>query len=82
MITLLVARSFTERPKGSNSIEQLLSMVKRWIEIKFLIICGETRILCRCNERSVNKKEVEPIAVIGKEEPLSTIILGEVKEVG
>jgi hypothetical protein len=82
MITFPIARSFIERPKGSNSIEQLLSMVKQWIEIRFLIICGETRILCRCNERSVNKKEVEPIAVIGKEEPLSTIILGGVKEVG
>jgi hypothetical protein len=45
-------------------------------------MCGETRIFCRCNERSVNGKEVEPIAVTGKEELLPTIILGGVKGVG
>jgi hypothetical protein len=47
-----------------------------------LIICGEIRILCRCNERSGNEKEVMPRAVTGKEEPLPTTIVGGVKEVG
>jgi hypothetical protein len=77
-----VAQSFIEKPKGSNSIEQLLSVVKRRTKIRFLIICGETRILCRCNEQLVNGKEVEPIVVTGIEEPLTIIILGGVKEVG
>ena len=58
------------------------TIIIRRTEIRFLIMCGETRILCRCNERSVNRKEVEPIAIMGKEEPLPTIILGRVKEVG
>jgi hypothetical protein len=31
-ITLRVARSFTDKPKGSNSIEQELSVVKRRME--------------------------------------------------
>ena len=52
------------------------------MKIRFLIICGEIKILCRCNERAGNEKEVEPVAVTGKEEPLRTIIIGGVKEVG
>jgi hypothetical protein len=31
-ITLCVARSFTDKPRGSNSIKQELSVVKREIE--------------------------------------------------
>jgi hypothetical protein len=34
-ITFLVVRSFTYKPKGSNSIEHKLSMVKRRTERKF-----------------------------------------------
>jgi hypothetical protein len=33
-ITFLVERSFTDKPKGSNSIEYQLSVVKRRIERK------------------------------------------------
>jgi hypothetical protein len=33
-ITFLVVRSFTDKPKGSNSIEHQLSVVKRRIERK------------------------------------------------
>ena len=58
------------------------TIIIRRTEIRFLIMCGETRILCRCKEQSVNKKEVEPIAIIGKEEPLSIINFGGVKEGG
>jgi len=50
-ITLRVWRSFTERPKGSNSMEQLLSVVNRRTEIKFLIMLGETRTLERIKGR-------------------------------
>jgi hypothetical protein len=37
-ITFLVWRSFTKRPKGSNSTETRLSVVKRRTEIRFLMI--------------------------------------------
>jgi hypothetical protein len=56
--------------------------VKRRIDIRFLIICGEIRILCRYNERPGIGKEVEPIAVTGREEPLPTMILDGVKRLG
>ena len=48
---------------------------------KILNNMWETRILCKCNELSSNRKEVEPTTVIGKEEPLPIMILGGVKEV-
>jgi hypothetical protein len=38
MITFLVWRSFTERPKGSNSTETTLSVVKQRTDIRFLMI--------------------------------------------
>jgi hypothetical protein len=41
MISLLVARSFTEKPVGSNSIEQELSMVNCLMDMRFLIMEGE-----------------------------------------
>jgi hypothetical protein len=34
MITFLVVRSFTDKPNGSNSMEQQLSVVKRRTESK------------------------------------------------
>jgi hypothetical protein len=41
MISLLVARSFTEKPVGSNSIEHELSMVNCLMDMRFLIMEGE-----------------------------------------
>jgi hypothetical protein len=55
--------------------------VKRRTEISFLIICGEIRTLCKCNELLGKCKEVEPTTVTGREEPLPTMILDGVKEV-
>jgi len=46
-IMFLVCKSFIERPKGSNSMEQLLSVVKRRIEIRFLIMLGDTKTSLR-----------------------------------
>ena len=64
-------RSFIEQPDGSNSMEQLLSMVNRQTEIRFLISCGETKTLLRwrCGVRSVL-----PVDVMGSKEPLLTTI--------
>jgi hypothetical protein len=73
-ITLRVCRSFTERPKGSNSIEQLLSVVNRRTEIKFLIMLGDTRTLFRTRGECGVGNEYEPVEVIGKRAPLPTII--------
>jgi len=73
-ITLRVCRSFTERPKGSNSIEQLLSVVNRRTEIKFLIMLGETKTLFRTRERCGVGNEYEPVEVMGKRAPLPTIM--------
>jgi hypothetical protein len=71
MISFRDGRTFTEQPVGSNSIEQLLSIVNWRIEIRFLIICSDTRTLLRCK---VGDNFVEPVAVIGIREPLPTTI--------
>ena len=72
-LTILVRdeRAFIEQPAGSNSTEQLLSVVNLRTEIRFLIICGDTRILLRCNE---GDNSVEPVAVTWIIEPLPTTI--------
>jgi hypothetical protein len=62
-------RAFTEQPVGSNSTEQLLSVVNWRIEIRFLIICGETRTLLRHKE---GDNSVEAVAITGITEPLPT----------
>jgi len=62
-------RAFTEQPAGSNSTEQLLSVVNWRTEIRFLIICGDTRTLLR---RKKGDNSVEPVAVTGMTEPLPT----------
>ena len=64
-------RAFTEQPAGSNSTEQLLSVVNWQTEIRFLIICGDTRTLLR-HKRGDNS--VEPVALTGIMEPLPTTI--------
>ena len=56
-----VARSFTVKPNGSNSILHELSVVKRQTEIKFLMMVGDMRTSLRENE----EREVEPTAVTG-----------------
>ena len=40
---VLVARSFTEKPYGSNSMETKLSRVNLRTEIRFLTMLGETK---------------------------------------
>jgi hypothetical protein len=50
--------------------------------MRFLIMCGETRISCKCKGRAVTGKEVEPTPVTGNKEPLPTMILEGVKELG
>jgi hypothetical protein len=62
-------RSFTEQPVGSNSTEQLLSIVNWRTEIKFVISCGETRTLLRHNKGEIT---VEPTDVTGSKDPLPT----------
>jgi hypothetical protein len=47
-------------------MEQLLSVVKRRTEIKFLIMLGETRTLERERGRSVVEKEYDPTEVTGR----------------
>ena len=71
MITLCDSRSFTEQPAGSNSTEQLLSVVNWRTEMRFLISFGETRTLLRDNE---SERCVAPVAVTGSKDPLPTRI--------
>jgi hypothetical protein len=47
VITFLVPRSFTERPKGSNSIEHQLSVINLRTDRRFLMMSGVTRTLLR-----------------------------------
>ena len=46
-ISARVGRSLTEKPKGSNSMETLLSQVREWIETRFLTRDREMRTLLR-----------------------------------
>jgi hypothetical protein len=53
---------------------QLLSVVKRSTEIKFLIMFGETKTLERTRGWRAVEKECDPINVTGSEAPLPTMI--------
>jgi hypothetical protein len=64
----------TERPKGSNSIEQLLSIVKQRTEIRFLIMFRDTKTLERTKGRRVVEKECDPTEVTESKFPLPTMI--------
>ena len=68
-ISVRDGRAFTEQPAGSNSTEKLLSVVNWRTEIRFLIICGETRTLLR---RKEGDNSVEAVAITGITELLPT----------
>jgi hypothetical protein len=72
MRTLLVERSFKEKPKGSNSMVQLLSQTNLQTLHRFWIIEGETRTLFRTKGREV--RWAVPVATTGRREPLPTTI--------
>jgi hypothetical protein len=55
-------------------MEQLLSMVKRRTEIRFLIMPGATRTLERTSDRHGVIKEEDPTEVTGRDAPLPTMI--------
>jgi len=55
-------------------MEQLLSVVKRRTEIKFLIMFGDTKTSERTRGRRVVENECDPIDVTGSEAPLPTMI--------
>jgi hypothetical protein len=55
-------------------MEQLLSVVKRRTEIKFLIMPGATRTLERTSDRRGVIKEEDPTEVTGRDAPLPTIM--------
>jgi hypothetical protein len=55
-------------------MEQLLSVVKRRTEIKFLIMPGATRTLERTSDRRGVIKEVDPTDVTGSVAPLPTMM--------
>ena len=63
-------------------MEQLLSVVKRRIEIKFLIMLGDTSTLLRTKLRCGKEKVCDPVAVTGSKAPFPTMIDEGVNEVG
>jgi hypothetical protein len=63
-----------KRPKGSNSIEQLLSMVKRRMEIKFLMMWGDTKTSLRTRLRYRKESVCDPMVVTGRCAPFPTMI--------
>jgi hypothetical protein len=75
MIGVLLLRSFTKKPNGSNSTETELSVVNLRTDNKFLITEGETSTFARWKGRGVRVAELE--AVIGKKDPLPTTMLFE-----
>jgi hypothetical protein len=68
----LVARSFTEKPNGSNSMETKLSRVNWRTDIRFLTMPGEARTFWRWRGREFFL--TEPTARIGSLDPLPTIM--------
>ena len=63
-------------------MEQLLSVVKRRIEIKFLIMLGDTSTLLRTRVRCGKEKVCGPVAVTGSKAPFPTTKDEGVNEVG
>jgi hypothetical protein len=66
-----VLSSLIEKPKASNSIEQLLSWVDWRTESK---LYGATRILCRANWDVLVVRIEEPRDVTGIRAPFPTVI--------
>lgn len=62
-----------EKPHISNSIEQEFSLVNLRTYTKFLIIEGATRTLVRDKGRVFDRKEKEPVVLIGMLEPLAIL---------
>ena len=61
-------------------MEQLLLVVKRRMEIRFLIMFGETRTSLRTILRRGKEKVCDPVAVTGRSVPLPTMIDGVLDE--
>jgi hypothetical protein len=57
-------------------------VVKRRIEIRFLIMLGDTRTLLRTKLRYGKEKICDPVAVTGSRAPFPTMIDEGVNEVG
>jgi hypothetical protein len=63
-------------------MEQLLSVVNRRIEIRFLIIFGETKTSLRTRLQCGKEKVCDPVAVTGRSAPLPTMIDEGVRDDG
>jgi hypothetical protein len=63
-------------------MEQLLSVVKRRIEIRFLIMLGDTKTSLRTRLRCGKEKICDPVAMTGSCAPLPTMIDEGVKDDG
>jgi hypothetical protein len=63
-------------------MKQLLSVVNRRIEIRFLIIFGETKTSLRTRLRCGKEKVCDPVAVTGRSAPLPTMIDEGVRDDG
>jgi hypothetical protein len=55
-------------------MEQLLSVVNRRTEIRFLIMLGETKTSLRTRQRRGVEKEYDPVEVMGSSAPLPTMM--------
>ena len=66
-----------EKPEGSNSIETLLSRVKRRTEIKFLIRDGDTRTSFKRRDLVAVGMKVCAWCVTGTRAPLPTVMVEE-----
>jgi hypothetical protein len=68
---ILVGRSFTDKPKGSNSIEQELSVINWWTERRLWIMLGTTRTFLR---RKGPGRTASPTKVTERTDPSSMTI--------
>jgi hypothetical protein len=71
-IVVLVRRSFTEKPNGSNSIEHRLSLVNLRTYIRFKTKVGVWSTEARRKLMFGACKWVDPVPKMGKREPLPT----------
>ena len=70
----LVVKSLTANPKRSNSMEILLSVVRRRMDTRFFIKPGETRMLLRLRLVVGVGNVVCPRPKVGMRSPLPTIM--------
>ena len=73
-----VCKFFIQKPKGSNSMAQRLSVTNLWTDMRFLMIAGHTNTLRRVKAREGEAIIPCPVFFTAAKEPLPTVTGGMV----